>query len=284
MRGRMADNQLTCRTCGSQFIPSVKTQVYCGRECKERRPRVRTPKKPLAQVHICLACDKPFHPKARDRTTFCGRECGLAFTGLKSQLKASGGRVWVVSPVRRKCAGCASRFVGRGNLCDLCKAAPRQDGSPLERTCIVCSSAFLWESAQARPPITCSGACARQRRKENRAAYRATEKFREIRRRSPSRRAAKKLRKAIARGASGGEKVDPLKVFERDAWRCGICGQKTLKSKRGTTHPRAPELDHIVALANGGDHSYRNVQCACRQCNGAKGASDYGQLHLFAAE
>lgn len=97
-------------------------------------------------------------------------------------------------------------------------------------------------------------------------------------------KAAKARRRARKKGAPVCERVSPRKVFERDAWRCGICGQKTLKSKRGTTHPRAPELDHIVALANGGEHSYRNVQCACRQCNGAKGATDYGQLLLFAAE
>lgn len=280
----MADNQLTCRTCGSQFIPSIRTQVYCSRGCYERRPRVRTPKKPLAEVHTCLACEKHFHPKAKDRTKFCGRECGLAFTGLKNQLRANGGRVWVLSPIRRKCTECASRFVGQGKRCGPCRTSHSNRGSLLEITCVVCSGAFLWEVSQARPPITCSDACARARRKEKVAAYKATEKFREARRLSPSRKAAKKLRKAIARGAFGGEKVDPVKVFERDAWRCGICHQKTIRSKRGTTHPRAPELDHIVALANGGEHTYRNTQCACRQCNAAKGASNYGQLHLFAAE
>jgi 5-methylcytosine-specific restriction endonuclease McrA len=94
---------------------------------------------------------------------------------------------------------------------------------------------------------------------------------------------AKARRRARKKGSSRIERVSPLKVFERDGWRCGICGKLTLRTQRGKMHPRAPELDHIVTLADGGDHTYANTQCACRKCNGLKGAKTYGQLHLFPA-
>lgn len=68
------------------------------------------------------------------------------------------------------------------------------------------------------------------------------------------------------------EPIDPIKVFEESRWLCYLCGTETIKSKRGTTHPMAPELDHIVALANGGDHTLNNVACACRKCNLSKGS------------
>lgn len=71
------------------------------------------------------------------------------------------------------------------------------------------------------------------------------------------------------------------RVFERDRWTCQLCGVKTPKRLRGTQAPNAPELDHIIALAAGGDHIIENVQCACRACNGAKGASALGQLWLL---
>ncbi|MFH5773580.1 HNH endonuclease [Paracoccus sp. NGMCC 1.201697] len=87
----------------------------------------------------------------------------------------------------------------------------------------------------------------------------------------------------MERGAVDGELVDATRVFERDGYRCGICGRKTLPSKRGSTHERAPELDHIIAIALGGEHRYSNVQCACRSCNGKKGAASLGQMHLFPA-
>ncbi|WP_415869521.1 HNH endonuclease [Burkholderia ubonensis] len=36
----------------------------------------------------------------------------------------------------------------------------------------------------------------------------------------------------------------------------------------------------MVPLAMGGAHLPENVQCACRKCNGEKGASARGQLWL----
>ncbi|MCY1278184.1 hypothetical protein D9M69_394820 [compost metagenome] len=98
-----------------------------------------------------------------------------------------------------------------------------------------------------------------------------------------SRKARDAKRRALKR-SSAVERIEPVKVFERDGWVCHLCGIKTLKSKRGTTHPRAPELEHIVALADGGTHTWGNVACACSACNRAKGSRSFGQLGLgFAA-
>ena len=74
--------------------------------------------------------------------------------------------------------------------------------------------------------------------------------------------------------------VDPLAILERDGWRCQLCGCKTPKSKRGTYASNAPEVDHIVPLVKGGSHLEYNLQCACRHCNGEKGARAIGQLRL----
>lgn len=87
--------------------------------------------------------------------------------------------------------------------------------------------------------------------------------------------------KDARRRAREGVSFDPIGVLERDGWRCGLCGKKTIKSKRGTTHPRAPELDHIVPLAAGGEHTPVNTQCACRDCNIRKGAKSLGQMRLW---
>jgi 5-methylcytosine-specific restriction endonuclease McrA len=75
-------------------------------------------------------------------------------------------------------------------------------------------------------------------------------------------------RKARQKGARV-ERVYRRRVFERDGWRCGICGGKTLK-KAKHPHPKAPVLDHIIPLSKGGEHSMRNVQCAHHRCNAAK--------------
>lgn len=93
------------------------------------------------------------------------------------------------------------------------------------------------------------------------------------------RRIAKGIRRAKTRGVRA-DSIDPIKVFERDKWKCHMCGAKTLRSLRGTYEDRSPELDHIVPLARGGTHTWGNVACSCRKCNGTKGATAYGQLGL----
>jgi len=98
------------------------------------------------------------------------------------------------------------------------------------------------------------------------------------------RQAAKQGRKTKRRAEKAGvfyEPVNPLKVFKRDGWRCQLCGKKLKPKHRGTYRDDAPELDHIIPWAQGGEHSYRNTQCSCRKCNAEKGAQIIGQLRLF---
>lgn len=100
--------------------------------------------------------------------------------------------------------------------------------------------------------------------------------------------AAKKIqkakRKARIRGAGICDSINPSLVFVAAGWKCQICGEATPQRLRGTSHKRAPELDHIVPLSKGGSHTWGNVQCLCRECNGWK--SDrlaIGQAEMFPA-
>jgi len=75
-------------------------------------------------------------------------------------------------------------------------------------------------------------------------------------------------------------------VFERDGWRCQLCGHAVLrKAKRHKVtrrlHPRTASLDHIIPMVKGGDHVERNCQCACLSCNVRKHARRIGQTRLF---
>ena len=76
------------------------------------------------------------------------------------------------------------------------------------------------------------------------------------------------------------EYVETMKVFQRDQWRCQLCGCKTPKALRGKDKPNSPELDHIVPLSRGGAHTYANTQCACAQCNQRKGSKILGQTNF----
>jgi 5-methylcytosine-specific restriction endonuclease McrA len=171
-------------------------------------------------------------------------------------------------------SGCGGNVRSRG----LCKkhyfrayasgkqfAVPRlQPGGPkratprLPRLCSVCGN--LRGSGRRY----CSAKCMRMA-----APYRSRQAGKEAKKRSLDR---------------AGIRFDPFAVFERDGWRCQICGRRTPKAQRGKNKSSSPELDHVVPLSKGGLHSMANTQCACRDCNGWK--SDrvvVGQLSLFAS-
>ena len=76
---------------------------------------------------------------------------------------------------------------------------------------------------------------------------------------------------------------DPHEVLERDGWRCRLCGVRTPKGHRGKNLPSSPELDHIVPLSKGGEHTPWNTQCLCRKCNRSKSDKAIGQLALAIA-
>jgi 5-methylcytosine-specific restriction endonuclease McrA len=94
-------------------------------------------------------------------------------------------------------------------------------------------------------------------------------------------RARTSRRRAVTRGALAVEKFSHSEIFERDKYRCQLCGVKTRKKKRGTIDLLAPELDHIIPLSCGGQHVRTNVQCACYKCNQKKKAAPLGQLRMF---
>lgn len=97
--------------------------------------------------------------------------------------------------------------------------------------------------------------------------------------RKAQRRAEKAVRKARERvNLPICEAFDPFVVFDRDGWQCQLCGIDTPRLLRGTYQAEAPELDHIIPLALGGSHTRANTQCACRSCNGSKGATA-GQVY-----
>jgi 5-methylcytosine-specific restriction endonuclease McrA len=82
------------------------------------------------------------------------------------------------------------------------------------------------------------------------------------------------------------EHVDRTAIYQRDGWRCQLCGRKTLSrgirnKKTHRLHPRSPSIDHITPMSRGGDHVESNCQCACLSCNVRKHARLIGQRRLF---
>ena len=61
--------------------------------------------------------------------------------------------------------------------------------------------------------------------------------------------------------------INRVAVFERDNWICQRCGVLTFTLPDKRYHTRNPEADHIIPLADGGEHSEANMRCLCARCN-----------------
>lgn len=81
----------------------------------------------------------------------------------------------------------------------------------------------------------------------------------------------KDYRRRCRKRGAGYERFARKEIFERDGWRCGICGEMTDRTREASRDMR-PSLDHVIPLAKGGAHSRANVQCAHWICNSRKGA------------
>lgn len=107
-------------------------------------------------------------------------------------------------------------------------------------------------------------------RSENREVHRNA--VRAWQARNPDRVEVYKARRRLALDAAV-ETFSPFEIFDRDGWRCQICGGQCLKheTKHRERHDRKATLDHIVPLSKGGAHTRANVRCAHFICNVRRG-------------
>ena len=85
----------------------------------------------------------------------------------------------------------------------------------------------------------------------------------------------------VRKRGSGYERFDAIEIYERDNWKCHLCGKK-IDRKHKWPHSLSPSLDHIVPISLGGGHLRTNVKAAHLGCNSSKGKrSRQEQLSLL---
>lgn len=82
-------------------------------------------------------------------------------------------------------------------------------------------------------------------------------------------------RRALKRGAEAERGITVIALRKRDGDRCCYCSQTmTFDRGNGRTYvPMKATIEHIVALARGGSHTWDNTALACWQCNIRKNAA-----------
>lgn len=276
--------EAACLLCGIMIASGRSNRKFCSAICRSRESDRRQSKtgftraeyldamrakSQASQGFTCIQCGKESKRKLSSTNKargFINRYCSLA-----CRVQANAAAFALVGPktpkfckvVAEYCEACARPFVSRQERAycsEECRCIAART-APTTKDCKCCGESY--EPAYTGGSVSdyCSDTC----RERVAAAAKRTDKAR---------------RKAVLAGVTI-ERVDPFVVFYRDKWRCQLCGCQTPKSKRGTYDDDAPELDHIQPLSRGGEHSYRNTQCACRKCNGLKSDTPRGQLLLI---
>lgn len=261
----MEEINYICNNCGECFKSRKKDRKYCSRKCQYGQWRKEAESK---RVRICQWCNKEFVMRGlsgkakRGEVTeglFCSRKCRWDFVKHNN---INGERCNVHFII---CVVCGKLFTTRYNKprcskkCDIQYYQQKRTPHKLKtRACKNCQEIFI-PKYRNKKRLFCSNKCLK------------------LFNRRPTRYKSRAHYYNVAY-----EYINVLKVFERDGWRCRICGKKTPKEKRGKFYSNSPELDHRIPISKGGGHLYVNVQCCCRKCNNVKSnKNNKGQLPLF---
>lgn len=246
---------------------------HAGRFCADR---TRSENARRRNERSCLRCGRLFQRARGAPGYFCSRGCaadaqriyGDPVEAKRAEHARARDRKGIPAPTTVRCP-CGITFMQRSHVdryhSDDCRREANQQAA---RRSAISSDV---RDRSARPCRNCGKAFAPAYGEKNRIfCSRRCGVVHRVRVKQASRR-AKELGLLCESG------LDPFDQFERDGWRCYICGEPTPRRLRGTRHPRAPELDHVIPLASGGDHAAGNVACACRACNFKKGSGDVEQ-------
>lgn len=268
--------QRRCVSCGLEFRTDNKHTVSCGRVCGMKLAHCsRSARVSAEKASTCPHCEVGFrqcagNKKQRDagyKQKYCSRKCLSASSvarseALKEERKAAQKEAKERQLQPRKCVACGSQFAPRSARAEKCAPCRVVRVPKTTRPCEDCGDLVTGNAATRR--------CKPCARKASRQAHKAKHG------------STKKHRQRARRFGVEYQPVNPIEVFERDGWTCHICGKRTPKARRGSYRSNAPELDHIVPMSLGGSHTKGNLACACRACNGAKGAAAFGQPSLLA--
>ena len=210
----------------------------------------------------CAECGEPIVPNAIGRPR---RFCCDACKRRANNRRVSRARLPTSTTVEKVCPVCGKAFLAKRRNRVYCydgwcnqesyrrRVRAGQAGRIGERVveCDECGESFKASRPEAR---WCSKACANRHWGRVRARQKRT--------------------------PSAANYTD-REIFNRDGWRCHICGQK-VRQDVGRTHPDGATIDHIIPIARGGDDEPSNVATAHWRCNRDKrdGAAD-DQLRLM---
>lgn len=258
---------MNCQHCGQ--VMTGHKRKFCDGNCRyaAHRARVTSARTPVPSS-TCPWCGNTVQP-IREEHSFCSTACRNRFVYF-NRLKSKEPSVcqlchepFFPKAPDRTCFCCRDHYFQfrRINGKHSFRSAPWESrGTPAatayqaaplkEYECSICKKMYLTtRTRRGNDKRACSAAC--------RQALIAWKH-----------KIANRLREA--RMLASHEPYDPLAIFERDGWKCHLCGIRTLRSQ-SFPHSHYATIDHVVPLAKGGADAPSNVKCCCFNCNCHKG-------------
>lgn len=254
--GHPTGHRPECKLCGADYQRAYR-QAFIEKNGM-------TPRQSYSYRHICEACGKSWQNREL-KTRFCSGACAnkvRRWTHVCTWCR----KAWESGRADAKFCGDTCRLAAaraaRSRVVLHLNPTPRYMRPPVQKPlkplrkrwyggqCAHCGTWFIHDQPQT---LSCSPAC--------------------------SKRLMKARRRALKVDAFV-ERVYRKRIFERDRWKCRLCGKPVLRSAV-VPHPRAPVIDHITPLAAGGKHEPANVQCAHFLCNSLKGDRGGGEQLLL---
>lgn len=242
----------TCHHCASTYTPRTRTTKYCGTTCQHRAFNARRKadgrlkayrQRPDVRARQATWMAQHRHKYGHDHSC---PACGKGFRTRHGSRYCSRdcGR-WATA--RTTSCPVPNTHPSRSTAVPYCRQVGKQTRFACGR-CRHCGTPFTMDRKQhhSLDYVYCTKQCQHRSHKAQRAA-----------------RKRGNLVEVFARPD----------IFERDGWRCQLCGHKVRRDV-AWNHPQSPTIDHIIPLARGGTHEPRNVHCAHRICNSNK--SDRG--------
>lgn len=253
---------IVCQRCSAEFeSPSGRGRPR--KFCFDCAPRKVVDPRPKVQK-VCAGCGVAYESVNNSRFKYCSREC-RDLTELRRPCLECGSLVWVgrdtpkAGPTCRSCRapvhGEVAMYEKRGCRCDRCRgakneamrqyaAARRESGRPVGRvkrdSCEFCGTPYIG----TRDSHYCSAECAKKAQGWDGVSARS-----------------RKLKASVR-----------VRILDRDGMTCQLCFSP-LRPDEEPTHPRYPNIDHIMPVSHGGSDGEDNLRAACRQCNVSRGAN-----------
>ena len=291
-------DEKACEECGAEFtavgLHDIATQVLCENPaCKatrKKRNRLASAQRRSAGVYTLSrepklkrhcqfsGCGKEL--TRRDQKYYCGKTCYFAAIDageqqFKGRVQDEWARLvdWAYEwesqrPEWMQCEVCHKAIERQTNGQRICgsNACRHRLAMPLHECCFDCGEALQADNRHVR---RCNS-CKRKRRNA----------WKKIAGKTPRKRCKR-------HNVPCDPSVKSRAVFERDGYICQLCLRRCLDKFTvvdDMPHPLSPTVDHIFAISLGiKGHTWDNVQCACWECNVAKGAAARGQLRLAMA-